>query len=183
MEKKENKVGLIVLILCIIFSLISFSYAIYTVVHKGEKENTMSTATLILNLDEKTSSISLINAVPLSDSDGLELTPYEFSLRNSGTADAAYRIYIDDNVDKYIEDHCENSKLGFSNVKYAITDNNDITSMNILSYNSGLIYSGVISAKSTNNYKLRLWVKSDATNETMAKHFHGKLRIEAIQND
>ena len=183
MKKKENKVGLIVLILSIIVSILSFSYAIYTVLHRGEKENTMSTATLILSLEDKTSSISLINAVPISDANGLSLTPYEFTLRNSGTADALYKIYMEDNEESYREHGCENSKLGSNNIRYAITDDKGITNMNLLSTNSGLIYSGVIKASSSNNYSLRLWIKSEATNETMLKHFHGRLRVEAIQND
>ena len=183
MKKKDNKVGLIVLALLIFIGVFSFSYAIFTLIHKGEKENSMSTATLILDLHDKTSAISLLNAIPISDAEGLNLTPYEFILRNSGTADAIYRIYMDEDEQAYINNNCEDKKLGFHNIKYAITEDNHITNMNILSNENGLLYSGIIRSSSEKNFSLRLWIKNDANNEIILKHFYGKLRIEAVQSD
>ena len=69
-KKKENKLGLIVLILSIIICLTTVSYALWSKIYPGKKDNYIKTGTLVLKLNEKSESISLENTVPVSDSKG-----------------------------------------------------------------------------------------------------------------
>lgn len=181
-EKKENKLGMIVLLCSFVICLIAISYAVWTKVFEGQKENTLDTATLILTLDESESKgISLINAVPVSDQKGLTYEPYTFKLKNSGTIAAKYRIVLVNDEASYEEEQCES--LDWTNIKYSFSKNNETATKGFLSDTAGVMNFGIIDAGQTDSYSLKLWIKSDATNEIMNKHFHGIIKVEAIQSD
>lgn len=183
-DKKEYKVGLIVFAISAFICFVAVGYAAWTKVYEGTKENSIDTATLILTLDENESNeISLINTVPVSDAKGLTFDPYTFKLKNSGTITAKYRIKIIDDEEKYAQDGCSNRKLDWSNIKYSFKKNNEVATTGILSDVGGVLNVGEIDANHTDNYTLILWIKSSATNEIMNQHFHGKIKVDAIQND
>ncbi len=183
-KKKENKLGLIVLIFSIIICLLTVSYAIWTQMFPGTKENKLNTATLILTMNEaNNTAISLTNAVPVSDQKGLTYKPYTFTVKNSGTASANYRIMLVNDTNSYETDGCEDMKLDWSNIKYSFAKNNEVTTTGVLSDTAGVLNIGTISPKETDSYSLILWIRSEATSEIMNHHFHGKIKIDAIQSD
>ena len=182
-QKKDNKLGLIVFIFSIIICLFAVSYAAWTQIYQGEKENTIDTATLILTLDESESNaISLINAVPVTDKKGLTYEPYTFKVKNSGTIDANYRIMIVNDTKSYESDGCSDKMLD-SLHRMGIYDSFEAATRGILSDTAGVLNLGTIKANETDSYSLQLWIKSEATNEIMNKHFHGVIKVEAVQSD
>ena len=183
-QKKEDKLGLVVFIFSTIICLIAVSYAAWTQIFQGKKENKLDTATLILTLDESESNaISLTNAIPVTDDKGLTYDPYEFKIKNSGTTAANYRILLVNDTATYDSDGCENNKLEWSNIKYSFTKNSEVSTTGILGDTSGVLNIGTIEANDTDSYSLKLWIKSSATNEIMNNHFHGVIKVEAIQSD
>lgn len=183
-EKGVNKISLIILVVFMLFCFIAVGYAVWTKIYEGEKENTIDTATLILTLDESNSNeISLVNTVPVSDTKGLTFNPYVFKLQNSGSIQANYRIRIINDEDKYTEDGCDDKKLEWSNIKYSFKKNNEVATIGLLSDTNGILNTGIIDANEIDTYSLILWIKSDATNEIMNNHFHGIIKIDAIQSD
>ena len=52
-----------------------------------------------------------------------------------------------------------------------------------MSANGGVLNIGEIDANEIDSYSLILWIKSDATNEVMNNHFHGIIKVDAIQSD
>lgn len=183
-QKKENKLGLAVFIFSMIICLVAVSYAVWTQVFEGQKENEIETATLILTLDESESNaISLINAVPVSDNKGLTYEPYTFKVKNSGTIAANYRIMMVNDMDTYEKDGCTDNMLDWSNIKYSFSKNNEAATTGLLSDTSGVLNLGTIDADETDTYSLKLWIKSSATNEIMNQHFHGIIKVEAVQSD
>lgn len=181
--KKENRLGFIVLIISTLICIISVGYAIWNNVYRGNKENKIKTGTLILNLNEKSESISILNAIPLSDTKGMQQDAYTFSLQNSGTTDAKYRISLIDDTEYYLYDECENNKLDWSFIRYSFEEENTTPIINGLSENSGILKEGTIKADEELNYSLNLWISSVTTTNEMGKHFHSKIKIEAIQSD
>lgn len=183
-QKKEHKLGLVVFIFSMIICLVAVSYAVWTQIFEGQKENKLETATLILTLDESESNaISLIHAVPVSDSKGLTYEPYNFKVKNSGTIAANYRIMIVNDTDTYESDDCSDKMLDWSNIKYSFSKNSEAATTGILSDTSGILNIGTIDADETDEYSLKLWIKSSATNEIMNQHFHGIIKVEAVQSD
>lgn len=182
--KKINKLGLCVLILSTIICILAISYAIWAKTYKGKKINSIETATLILTLDESLDdAISLVNAIPVSDTKGLTYNAYTFKLRNSGTIGATYRLMIVNDTNTYQKDGCINNKLDWSNIRYSFQKNNEVSIKGNLSDTAGILDLSEIEPSQINSYSLKLWIKSSATNEIMNQHFHGVIKVEAIQKD
>lgn len=183
-EKKENKLGFAVFIVSILICVIAVSYAIWSQIYPGWKENKIDTATLILSLDESMSNgISLINTVPVSDEKGLTYTPYTFTVTNSGTTDANYRILLVNDTEKYQKDQCTDKMLNWDNIKFSFTEGNKATTIGNLNDTAGVLQEGTLQKGKTSSYSLKLWIKSEATKEIMNQHFHGIIKVEAIQSD
>lgn len=182
-KKKEHKLGLIVLILSIIICLTTVSYALWSRVYHGKKDNYIKTGTLLLKLDEKSSAISLENTIPTSDSNGQQMEPYTFSLQNTGTADAKFRILMFDDDEYYKSDNCLTKKLSWDKIRYSFIEDNTTPVIDNLSAKNGVLTSGTIKAGEEKEYSLRLWLSKDTTEESMGLHFHGKIRVDAIQSD
>lgn len=183
MEKnnKKNK-AIFFLVFLVLLLFVAVGYAAWTRVYNGEKENSIDTATLILTLDETESNeISLINTVPVSDTKGVTFRPYTFKLKNSGTITANYRLKVIDYEKAYNDDMC--SKLDWSNIRYSLKKDNEVATIGNLGEINGVLNIGEIDALETNTYSLILWIKSDATNEVMNQHFHGMIKVDAIQSD
>ncbi len=182
-EKKEKKIALIVLLVCLVFIAIAVAYAMFSQIYLGEKTNQIQTGTLILDLDDSMGDgINLTDAVPVSDAVGLRNPSYTFTLKNIGSNNSQYRIKLVDDEAAYESDGCSSNRLQWSNIKYSFTKNESVTTMGLLSANSGVFDSGVLNAgdDSKNTYTLTLWINSEATNEIMGKHFHGRIQVEAI---
>ncbi len=182
-KKNEHKLGLIVLILSIIICLTTVSYALWSRVYHGKKDNYIKTGTLLLKLDEKSSAISLENTIPTSDSNGQQMEPYTFSLQNTGTADAKFRILMFDDDEYYKSDNCLTKKLSWDKIRYSFIEDNTTPVIDNLSAKNGVLTSGTIKAGEEKEYSLRLWLSKDTTEESMGLHFHGKIRVDAIQSD
>ena len=176
----KNKKKLIFVVLIIIVLALGFSYAAFSYTKSGETKHTMRTGTLLVNLEEE-NSLSLTNSYPVSDSDGLKGDSYNFKLNNTGTSDAKYQIILLEDNDKYVEDSCSNLKLPFNKLKYSITKDN-IEKIEALEDN-GVIEESTINSKESANYKLKLWINSEAGNEVAGKHFHAKLKIKVIPKE
>ena len=182
--KKENKLGFFVLVISIVICLITVSYAIWSQVYRGKKENVLTTGTLVLKLNDRSKELSLLNAIPLSDGKGMQQEAYTFSLQNTGTVDANYRLSIIEDDDYYTKDQCSNKKLDWNYIRYALTEESTTPIIDNLSKNSGKLKEDTIKSGEEIEFTLKLWLHGEATtNNEMGKHFHGKIKIEAIQGD
>lgn len=177
-EYKENQLGFIVLLISILICIVSVSYAVWTQIYQGQKENQISTATLTLMITEEKNAINLINAIPVTDATGLSYEPYTFKIKNTGTTDVDYIISMEDDEISYISDQCSQNRLEWTNIRFSFTEKNNTPIMNNLGETVGVLYKGTIPSETTKEYAVKLWIKSDATKEIMGKHFHGKIRLD-----
>lgn len=181
MDEKNKKIirnSIFVFFAVVMFVLVS--YAVFSYAREGEENNKLSTGTLILTLDDSTSSgITLSNAIPVTDQEGLSGTPYTFTVRNSGTLNSNYELQLVDDEEKYISHDCSDKKLPWTNIKYSLTKNDEEPVSGIL--NNQAFDTALLKPEETNSYTLRLWIDSKAGNEIMGTHFHGKIQVKAIQ--
>ena len=177
--KDDKKRLLVVAILLAVIVLIGGTYAWLTLTKTGTKTNIIKAGSLQLMLDDTTSNgILLQNAIPISDTKGLQTDAYTFTLENKGTMAADYTIYLDD-----IAIDTDKDRMNDKDVKYSLTKNGTDTNTALLStLEDRKLDLGTISAKTTNSYTLRLWISSTAGNDVMGKIFNAKLRIEASQS-
>ena len=145
-------------------------------------KNIMRTGTLILDLKED-NNLTLLNSVPTGDSEALESKEtYDFTVENTGTETAKYRIYILEDTEKYQSDNCSDKKMPWSSLRYAIDKNETKGEASDLP-DDGVILSTLLESGEKDKYKLRVWINSNAGNEVSGLHFHAKLEIKAILED
>lgn len=180
-EKDRNsyqKVTIIVLIVLIL--VMGGTYAWLTITLTSTKSNDVVVGNLSLKLaDDLKDGIHLENAIPVSDTAGLNYDPYYFSLTNTGSIESNYVIYLDDDTIS------SGTRMNDEYLKYSLEKNgsgNEAKFLKDIKTNQGRILdSGTLKVGETNEYNLRLWIDHNVENDVMTTIFSGKIRVEAEQ--
>lgn len=153
-------------IIATLLILIGNSYAVFTYLHKSENNNIIKAGTLNLEVTDN-GIISITNSYPVSDSVGLSLEGYEFSISNTGTLPTRYLVKLEKT----------SGQLPSNNLRYSI-NNGEVYTLN----NDGVLVidEELLKVSGTNNYILKLWIAEDASNDVLGEEFHGKLVIESL---
>ena len=158
---------------------IGSTFAIFTVSSKSAEYNVIKTGTLNINFAaDASSTVGLNNALPMSDTDGFAQSGTTFTITNTGSLPANYSVSLKDDTDMVTQDNCSAKQLAKTNIKYSL----DGSTASLLStaIDSELI-SGTLNSGESKTFTLKLWIKEDATNEVLNKHYHGKIVVDAIQ--
>ena len=169
----------LVSILAVTLISIGSTFAMFTVSSKSAEYNVVKSGTLNISFDaDSSSTIGLNGALPTSDSDGLAQTGNTFTITNTGSLTAEYTVSLQDDKDMITQDNCSDKQLDKGFIKYNI----DGTNIKLLSDSiDSTIISGSLKAGESKTFTLKLWIKEDATNEALGKHYHGKIVVDAIQ--
>ena len=179
------------------------SYAFWQKEHELEKENLLSSGCFSFKLTDK-DSINLADAYPMSESDAMKLTPYNFTIENNCSIDMHYSITLNttgssdlDSSIRYKLIDSDDNVIGtdiISNLStykeynnYTYTDDNgDFNILNSYVLGSDSLKAAVmnedntqvVTAGESKTYNLYLWLDEsvDAT-ETMNKSFEAKVLI------
>lgn len=170
------------------------TYAIFTFSKAGTKENKITTGTVSMTYTEGTTGITLTNATPTTDANGKNLsgTNNVFDFTVSATITGTTTI----NYDVYAE-KTSGSTLDEKYVKIYLTDGatteTAMTGYTTVPVYSGLtamtgsstqkkLYSGTLTnTKTSQKFRLRLWLLSTYTDNTTAKTFGIKVGVKATQ--
>ena len=173
---KKKIIILIILILISILTLIGSSYALLTKKFTSKKLS-VEVGTLKVDFTEG-NAITMDNVVPMTDENGMNTTPYTFTITNSGTIDSYYTISNEED---------SNNTLDTTYLKYKLVSNDG--------YDSGIkrlkdIGTGtyrivderpLLKSKSV-TYKLYLWIASDAGNDIQNKIYKSKIIVNSTSN-
>ena len=196
---KLFKNQILVVGICVFTLVISFiggSYALFTTTSKGEY-NSLTVGDLEISyVDTGTGYgdvLSLNGAYPMSDADGANTTPYRFSVENKGSIPLDFRIKLLDDESIIEQDGCVSNLIDKNYVMVKL-DNNTPVTLGSLASNDYIIYSGnnlavgeydrletALVPGSSQIHEVRIWIKSDAPNTVLGKHFHGKVVVESNQ--
>ena len=174
--KNKKIIILIILILISILTLIGSSYALLSKTFTSKKLS-VEVGTLKVDFTEG-NAITMDNAMPMTDENGMNTTPYTFTITNSGTIDSYYTISNEEDI---------NNTLDTTYLKYKLVSNDG--------YDSGIkrlkdIGTGtyrivdersLVKNKST-TYKLYLWIASDAGNDIQNKIYKSKIIVNSTSN-
>lgn len=169
----------LVSILAVTLISIGSTFAMFTVSSKSAEYNVVKSGTLNISFDaDSSSTIGLNGALPTSDSDGLAQTGNTFTITNTGSLTAEYTVSLQDDKDMITQDNCSDKQLDKGFIKYNIEG----TNIKLLSDSiDSTIISGSLKAGESKTFTLKLWIKEDATNEALGKHYHGKIVVDAAQ--
>ena len=182
---KKKKIFFLVIFFILLIGIIGVSYALLQKDIIGSNEKIIyKIGDLEVKLDESGSKdISLVNAAPQEDSDGLSNEPYSFSLVNNATTDLKYTIYLEDNSDAKNKCGTDCELVPYKFIRYNLSNDNESLKTNNLSASSTELYTGTISSKSTDKFNLRVWLSIDADNTAMNKYYFGKIKVVINQGD
>ncbi len=173
--KKKMRIYSMLAILGLILVVSGTSYAVLSLILEGTVDNVLRLGNLSLVLDES-NVITLSNALPISDEEGLLSDAYSFSVENDGTIESGYKIYLDDDVIEVGE-----NRIASSNIRYELRVDGSQDTIANLSNDSTELYVSNIAPGVVVNFELRIWVDYDVTSIQPNTVHTSKLRIEASQ--
>lgn len=178
MKEKRNKIMMIILLVVLIIVIIALSYAAFRFSRTGS-ENVITLGKLELTLTEG-DTINLEDTYPLTDSEGLALSGYDFTLENTGTAAVDYVIYLDN-----VEIDAPDVKLDDKYLKYSFDKDNVVGTAEYLETlgtdGSRILDQGTLDSKESHNYNLRVWPTIEVDGDFGGQVWKGKLRITGDQ--
>ena len=183
-DKKKIKIYYGLLITLVVF--MGVSYAWFRLKLTQTNSNVIGTRTCLdASLTEKTSKITLSDAFPISDEDGLKQPPFTFTIKNNCnsyvkvyiTIDSTYRestniSYLKDN---YVKVNI--SPKGTSTGKSVILGSQTLTDLENNKKGYIIINTG-LKANEEKSYDLRIWMDSAVTTEQgLNKNWSGKIVV------
>lgn len=193
----------IISIMIVISMFIGSSFALWRVTKYQETENIIDTGCFKLTFIEQTSSINLTNAYPITNTKGLQTTPYTFTVKNDCTVDANFAIYlntlnvtgtkIDDNLIDYSLKKSTDASAVANKLSTSIR-NTDTSHFNYSGKTIQTSYSlatGTLRGRSAEGvddgesatYSLRLWIDESATKEISGQKFEAAIASVGYATD
>lgn len=155
-----------------------------TFVYLTKKNNLLSSLIFLQNqqkfyMQDLSSGILLKEAIPVSDSKGLENEPYIFKVVNNSDKEITYRILFKNNIDKV--KRLNKDVLPNEYLRYIVKESNIefIEPRNL--NDDGIIYETTINAKSSTVFEFKMWLDYNSDNNAMNKSFIGKIMIEEVK--
>ena len=183
-KKKRLKLyyGLLVTVLCII----GVSFAWFRLYLSQREDNTLASRTCFnTTLTEDTSKISLTDAFPISDEDGLKQTPFTFTIKNN--CNSYVKVYI--TIDSTYRESANTSYLKDNYMKVNISPKGTTTGKSVILGSQTLtdlennkkgyiIINTGLKANEEKSYDLRIWMDSAVTTEQgLNKNWAGKIVV------
>lgn len=192
----------IISIAVLIIAFVGVSYATFVTVFEDSQINGISTGTISLKLKNENGTLSMENAMPVSDADGMMLDDnnvYDFEVQSMLSAQTTlnYEIYVE--KIKTDKPTLSNSDVRFYLEKYEdnaykstlITQNPQpfipLENNSFLGSKKGsmILYSGTLSNMTSHNkeikdsFRLRMWVAQDTVIDSISRDFNIKLNVVA----
>ena len=183
-NKKKLKLyyGFLVTVICII----GVSFAWFRLYLSQTENNTIASRTCFnTTLTEDTSKISLTDAFPITDEDGLKQTPFTFTIKNN--CNSYVKVYI--TIDSTYRDSTSSSYLKDNYMKVNISPKGTTTGKSVILGSQTLtdlennrkgyiIVSTGLKANEEKSYDLRVWMDSAVTIEQgLNKNWSGKIVV------
>ena len=184
--KDNKKLKIYISIFITIIIIAGVSYAYFFLRKEQTNDNVIGTRTCLdTTLNEQTSRILLEDAIPISDKDGLNQTPFTFSVTNN--CDSYVKLTI--TIENENRESTSTSLLKDNLIKVNLSPKGTTTSSNLLLGNQTLVdiensrkgyklATVGLKGNETKEFDLRTWMDSSTTlNEGLGKTWEGKIII------
>lgn len=173
-----------ILVLAVVITMVGGSYAWFNSQAMNDEYNAFKEddfeISYVANENGYGDILSLVDKVPISDSEGIQLEPYRFSVMNLGNKEKNFKLKIDLDQSIIEEDGCINNLLSTSYIKYKI-DNQSPKILKVTESKDYEIYtsSETIMPGSSEIHELRIWIDENSPEVVKNKHFHAKVNVES----
>ena len=184
-KNKKVKILLVVLV-AIIF--IGGTYAYWRLTLTQTEQNELASACFDITISDEQNDINLQRAAPISDKEGMSLTPYTFTITNNCSTFASYSVNLE-----LLNTVLEANRLSAGFVKVMLDENTPVvlnTNTSVTptlsdAYEAYELGAGYLDANEEVTYNLRLWIDGDVTveDDAMNKQLESKITITASYLD
>ena len=184
--KKKKKLSLYYGLLVTVICIIGVSFAWFRLYLSQSEDNTLASRTCFnTTLTEDTSKISLTDAFPITDEDGLKQTPFTFTIKNN--CNSYVKVYI--TIDSTYRESTNTSYLKDNYMKVNISPKGTTTGKSVILGSQTLtdlennrkgyiIINTGLKANEEKSYDLRIWMDSAVTTEQgLNKNWSGKIVV------
>ena len=176
-NKEFKKYAPIFLIMLAIVLLMGTSYALLRSSQQGENTYVMNVGLLEVTFqDSETNELTINNAVPMTDSDGMSQSDeLIFTVKNTGDLAASYDIYIEET----------STSPEFKTVIRFVSSKNDTgyNSPKTLSEDYYIEQGGSLAVGESATYKVKLWLSETADSTYMNKTFTARIVVDSYQTN
>ena len=171
-ERKKYIIISVVIILISIVALIGASYALLTMTIEGDKKITLTAGILKVDFEDG-NYINLENTAPMTDREGQKLTPYTFTITNTGNINAYYHVSLEEEA---------TNTLTNNYLKMRLTNNQGYDSgvVKVSDYGAGTFdikSEETLEPEDTVTYTLWMWLDNDADNSAQGKEYKSKIVV------
>ncbi|MDO4375927.1 MAG: hypothetical protein Q4C33_01975 [bacterium] len=187
-NNKKKRLKIYYTLLISVICIIGVSFAWFRLYLSQSEDNTLSSRTCFsTTLTEDTEKITLTNAFPLTNEDGLKLTPFTFTIKNN--CDSYVKAYI--TIDSEYRTSTSSSYLLDNYIKFNISNKGTTTNPSLLLSSQKLIdlddsdkgykiLTTYLGANQEKSYDLRIWMDSEVTtSQGLSKSWEGKVVVIA----
>ena len=155
--------------------MIGTSYGLLKSSQAGTNKYTINVGQLQVDFSGTTNTLSLNNAYPMSDEEGLlQNDVLDFTVINNGGIVASYNVYIDET----------STNPSFKPVIRYVVNKNNTEYSEVKSISNNMLYidkDQILNVNGTANYKVKMWIAEEADITYMNKVFTAKVVIESNQ--
>ena len=165
-----NKKKIMIIVSSIILVLAALFTTTYSLFYKEDvaaNPSNYSTGLLQIEATSLSDTISLDSALPMTDEEGIETTPYVFSIKNTGNVDYKFDVKLLSTSSNTINSQYIKLKIDNGNPVVLSSLTNSIIKSNV-----------VVKAKESINITLRVWLSKDTPNTEIGKTFNSKIVID-----
>ena len=176
--KKKYVILVVVTILVSVIALIGASYALLTMTIQGDKKITLTAGILKVDFEDG-NYINLENAAPLTDAQGQKLTPYTFTITNTGNINAYYHVALEEE---------STNTLTNNYLKMRLTNDAGYDSgvVKVNSYGTGnfeIMKEQTLEPSDKVTYTLWMWLDYDADNSAQGKEYKSKIVVTSYDRE
>lgn len=123
--------------------------------------------------------VSIQKVTPVTDAVGLSSKSYNITIKNNLTEKTNYKIRVIDDLEKIIEDECEENLITKEDIRISIKEGNKSNKIyNLVDLDDGILFEGKVNALEQKELAIRLWVNQNSSLPLGSKmHYHGIIQI------
>lgn len=157
----------ILLVGLVISGLFANTYALFSQDSYGTNPEDYSTGLLAIEASSKTNTLTLSNALPMTDEDGLETNPYIFTIKNTGNLDYSFDVRL-------LSVGSVESSFPSNLIKLQI-NGGEVTTLDALDNSKLNSEKIILLAGETVDFNIRVWLSIDTTNDYLNRRFESKI--------